>query len=260
MNRIRQAFADHTALIPFLTAGDPNLEKTAEYIAVLEKAGADIIEIGIPFSDPIAEGPVIQAADTRSLANGTSVKDIFALVRKVRQTSSIPLVLMTYANPVFYYGYDAFFEEAAKAGADGIIIPDMPLEEREEAAVPAAKQGITMISMAAPNSDSRLQAIASGAEGFVYAVSSAGVTGMRDTITTDIQQFTASIRRYTETPVAVGFGIHTPEQAKEIGRYADGVIVGSGIVQIIAEHGTEAAEPLFQYVSSLRAALDEIEK
>jgi tryptophan synthase alpha chain len=256
MSRIASAFAGHKALIAFLTAGDPSLKQTEEYVHALEQAGADLIEIGIPFSDPIAEGPVIQEADIRSLAAGTTVDDCIELVRRLRATTELPLVFMTYLNPVFHYGYERFFIAAGQAGLDGIIIPDLPFEEKGEAEAIAAAQGVELISMIAPTSEARVAMIASQAKGFVYLVSSLGVTGVRSDITTDLAPIVAAIRAVTNVPVAIGFGVHSPEQAATLGAVGDGVIIGSAIVRQIAASPETAAVDLTAYLAPIRAALD----
>ncbi|MFQ6793964.1 MAG: tryptophan synthase subunit alpha [Thomasclavelia sp.] len=254
MNRIKQAF-DQKAFIGFLTAGDPNMEKTVEYILEMEKAGASLIEIGIPFSDPIAEGPVIQAANIRALANHMTTDKVFEIVKAVRQVSSIPLCLMTYLNPVFHYGYDKFFQKCQECGVDGIIIPDCPYEESKEVIDVCTRYDVTFISMIAPTSKERTLMIAKEAKGFIYLVSSMGVTGMRNNIDSDIAGIVETIKSVTDTPVAIGFGINSPKQVKQFAKITDGVIVGSAIVNIIKEYGENAHQPLYDYVSSLTKEL-----
>ena len=251
MNRISDAFKNKKAFIGFLTAGDPYLEKTVEYILEMEKAGASLIEIGIPFSDPIAEGPVIQAANIRALASNMTTDKVFEIVTEVRKTSNIPLCLMTYLNPVFHYGYDKFFKRCQEAGVDGIIIPDCPFEESKEVSDICYKYDVDLISMIAPTSKERTLEIAREARGFIYLVSSMGVTGMRSEIATDIEGIVKEIKTVTETPVAIGFGINNQEQVKYFSSLVDGVIVGSAIVNIIKEYGEEANKPLYDYVKSL---------
>lgn len=253
--RIEEAFAHGKAFIPFLTAGDPSLDRTEAYILELEKAGADLIEIGIPFSDPIAEGPVIQEADLRALQAQTTTDGIFDMVASVRKKTDIPLVLMTYLNPVFHYGCGRFFERCAASGIDGIILPDMPYEEKGEVARAAKEHGICVISMIAPTSEDRIKKIAGEAEGFLYVVSSMGVTGVREEIRTDIGGMIRAIRSETGIPVAVGFGINTPDQAAEIAKYADGVIVGSAIVKMIAQYKKHAEHHLYTYVRMMKEAV-----
>ena len=255
MSKIAEAFNHGKAFIPFLTAGDPNLEKTEEFILEMERSGADLIEIGIPFSDPIAEGIVIQEADIRALVSGTTTDKIFDMVAKVRPQVRIPLVFMTYLNPVFHYGYDRFFRRCQEAGIDGIIIPDLPFEEKGELDGIAAAHGVDLISMIAPTSEERIQKIAAEAKGFLYVVSSMGVTGVRSEITTDLGAILANIRKATNVPACVGFGINTPEQAAEIAGIADGVIVGSAIVRLAEQYGGHAAEHIGAYVRKMKESV-----
>ena len=255
MSKIAEAFNHGKAFIPFLTAGDPNLEKTEEFILEMERSGADLIEIGIPFSDPIAEGIVIQEADIRALASGTTTDKIFDMVAKVRPQVRIPLVFMTYLNPVFHYGYERFFGRCQEAGIDGIIIPDLPFEEKGELDGIAAAHGVDLISMIAPTSEERIQKIAAEAKGFLYVVSSMGVTGVRSEITTDLGAILENIRKATDVPACVGFGISTPEQAAEIASIADGVIVGSAIVRLAEQYGGHAAEHIGAYVRKMKESV-----
>lgn len=255
MSKIAEAFNHGKAFIPFLTAGDPNLEKTEEFILEMERSGADLIEIGIPFSDPIAEGIVIQEADIRALASGTTTDKIFDMVATVRPQVRIPLVFMTYLNPVFHYGYERFFSRCQEAGIDGIIIPDLPFEEKGELDDIAAAHGVDLISMIAPTSEERIQKIAAEAKGFLYVVSSMGVTGVRSEITTDLGAILANIRKATDVPACVGFGISTPEQAAEIASIADGVIVGSAIVRLAEQYGGHAAEHIGAYVRKMKESV-----
>jgi len=255
LSNIQNAFKNGKAFIGFVTGGDPSIEKTKEFVLEMIRAGADLVEIGIPFSDPIAEGPVIQEANNRALAAGATVEKLFNLVADLRKETSIPLVFLTYLNPVFHYGYDAFFQRASKAGLDGIIIPDLPFEEQPPVREAADKHGIDLISLIAPTSEARIKEIAKTASGFIYLVSSMGVTGIRGKITTDLAAITAAIKSVTSVPVAIGFGIHTPEQAKEMSRIADGVIVGSAIVKIAANRGEEAGAHIYSYVKELKDAI-----
>lgn len=255
MSKIAEAFNHGKAFIPFLTAGDPDLEKTEEFILEIERSGADLIEIGIPFSDPIAEGIVIQEADIRALASGTTTDKIFDMVAKVRPQVRIPLVFMTYLNPVFHYGYERFFSRCQEAGIDGIIIPDLPFEEKGELDDIAAAHGVDLISMIAPTSEERIQKIAAEAKGFLYVVSSMGVTGVRSEITTDLGAILENIRKATDVPACVGFGISTPEQAAEIASIADGVIVGSAIVRLAEQYGGHAAEHIGAYVRKMKESV-----
>lgn len=257
MSKITNAFNNGKAFIGFLTAGDPTIEKTVEYILAMEEAGCDLIEIGIPFSDPMAEGVVIQDANVRALKHDTTTDDVFDIVRAVREKTDIPLVFLTYINPVFFYGYEKFFKRCNELGVDGIISPDLPYEEKGEIAEIALKNDVDVISLIAPTSKERIQKIASDATGFIYVVSSLGVTGMRSEIKTDLNAIISDIRDVTDLPLAVGFGINTPEQARNIGKIADGVIVGSAIVKIIEEHGENAGDALREYVSSMKKAANE---
>lgn len=257
MSKIANAFKNGTAFIGFLTAGDPNVDKTVEYILAMEEAGCDLVEIGIPFSDPMAEGVVIQEANVRALKHNTTTDDVFEVVRRVREKSDVPLVFLTYINPVFFYGYEKFFKKCSELGIDGIISPDLPYEEKGEIADIAKANGVDVISLIAPTSKQRIQKIASDASGFIYVVSSLGVTGMRSEIKTDLNAILSDIREVTDLPLAVGFGINTPEQATKIGKIADGVIVGSAIVKIIEEHGENATEALRDYVSGMKKAANE---
>ena len=257
MSKIANAFENGKAFIGFLTAGDPTVEKTVEYILAMEEAGCDLIEIGIPFSDPMAEGVVIQDANVRALKHNTTTDDVFDIVREVRAKTDIPLVFLTYINPVFFYGYERFFKRCSELGVDGIISPDLPYEEKGEIAEIARKNDVDVISLIAPTSKERIQKIAADASGFIYIVSSLGVTGMRSEIKTDLNSIIEDIRDVCDLPLAVGFGINTPEQSRDIAKIADGVIVGSAIVKIIEEHGENAAEPLKEYVSSMKKAANE---
>jgi len=255
MSNIAKAFANGKAFIGFVTGGDPCVEKTKEFVLEMFRAGADLVEIGIPFSDPIAEGPVIQEANIRALSAGTTVEKLFALVEDLRKVTDKPLVFMTYLNPVFHYGYDAFFKRARAAGLDGIIVPDLPHEEQPPVREAAAKRGVDLISLIAPTSEARIQEIAKTARGFIYLVSSMGVTGVRSEISADLGSIVSGVRSVTTLPVAVGFGIHTPAQAAQMAAIADGVIVGSAIVKIAAEHGAEAAPHIYRYVREMKEAI-----
>lgn len=255
MSNIYKAFENKKAFIAFLTAGDPDFETSVKNFKAVAEAGADLIEIGIPFSDPIAEGPVIQEADIRALEAGMTTDKVFDLLKEVRKDVDIPIVFMTYANPVFHYGADRFFKNASEAGADGIIIPDCPFEERHEFDEVAAKYGMDFISMIAPTSEDRIKEIASQAKGFIYVVSSLGVTGVRSEIKTDLESIVKLIKEATDTPAAIGFGISTPEQAAKMSKVADGVIVGSAMVRIVASEGVNAPEKLAEYVRKMKAGM-----
>lgn len=254
-NRISKAFENKKAFIGFLTAGDPTFDASYDNIMALINAGADLVEIGIPFSDPIAEGVVIQEADVRALKGGMTTDRAFELAAKVRSQTDIPLVFMTYLNPVFKYGYDRFFAKCAEIGIDGLICPDMPFEEKQEADDIAKSHGIAIISMIAPTSEERIKSIAESAEGFLYIVSSLGVTGVRSEIKTDLASIMESVRKYAHIPAAIGFGISTPEQAAKMSKLADGVIVGSAIVRIIEKFGENSADEIYKYVKSMTDAV-----
>ena len=262
MNRIDRKFDElkqqgRKDLITFVTAGDPDLDTTIDLVLAMEKGGADIVELGVPFSDPVAEGPVIQEASLRSLQNGTTLVKIFEMVKKLRQKTDMPLLLMMYVNTIFRFGTQRFFDLCVECGIDGVIVPDLPFEERDEIKGFADAVGVYSISLVAPTSHERIKMIAEAGKGFLYCVSSTGVTGVRDRFSTDFQEFFDAIERYTAVPAAVGFGIATPEQAKVMKQYCEGVIVGSAIVEKVAEYGTKAAEPVGSLVASLRQALDE---
>lgn len=255
MSNISKAFENGKAFIPFITCGDPDLETTASVIFAAAEAGADLIELGIPFSDPMAEGPVIQSASLRALQGGVTTDKIFDLVRDVRKNVTIPLVFMTYANVVFSYGTERFMATCEEIGIDGVILPDVPYEEKEEFASICEKHGVDFISLIAPTSAQRIAMIAKEAAGFLYIVSSLGVTGTREEITTDLKGMVKEVRDHTDIPCAIGFGISTPEQAKEMVDIADGAIVGSAIVKIVAEYGKEAAPHVAEYVKKMKAAI-----
>ena len=259
MSKIAQAFARGKAFIPFITCGDPDLETTAAAVRAAVENGADLIELGIPFSDPTAEGPVIQGANLRALQDGVTTDQIFGLVRDLRRDVTIPLVFMTYANVVFSYGAERFFSACRETGIDGLILPDLPFEEKEEVDVVASRYGIDLISMIAPTSKERIRKIAKGAKGFLYVVSSMGVTGERTNITTDIGGMLKEIRSVSSVPAAVGFGIHTPDQAAEISKTADGVIVGSAVVKLIEKYGSHAGGHLYTYVRMMKEAVSHSE-
>ena len=256
MNKIAEVFAkEKKVFIPFITAGDPSLEKTEEMIYAMEKAGAGIIEIGIPFSDPVAEGPVIQEADLRALAAGCKTDKIFAMLKRVRQNTKVPLVFLTYINPIFTYGCDKFFKNCRDCDINGVIIPDVPFEEKGEVAEYCKKYEVDLISLIAPTSEQRIKMIARDATGYIYLVSSLGVTGVRTTITTDIGAIVEQIRQVTKVPIAVGFGIATPEQAEKMAKISDGAIVGSAIVKIVAANGDNCVKPVADYVRTMVEAV-----
>lgn len=255
MSRIAEVFSKGKAFIPFITAGDPNLSITEKLIPAMAEAGADLIEIGIPFSDPVAEGIVIQEADMRALSAGTTTDKIFESVKRIRMKTDVPLAFMTYLNPVFVYGSERFIKNTAECGVDALIVPDLPYEEKEELKPYCSKYGIDLISLIAPTSKERIKTIAAEAEGFVYCVSSMGVTGVRTEINTNIGNMISLVKETKDIPCAIGFGISTPEQAKEMSQYADGVIVGSAIVKLAAKYGTDCMEPICSYVREMKAAI-----
>lgn len=255
MSRIEEAFQKHKAFIAFITVGDPDLETTERVVHAAVENGADLIELGIPFSDPTAEGPVIMEADEVALKAGTTTDKVFELTKKLRKTITVPMVYMTYANVVFSYGCEKFAQKAADAGIDGLILPDVPYEEKEEFTEVFDRYGLDLISMIAPTSEDRIAMIAKEAKGFIYMVSSLGVTGTRSEITTDISAMTDLVKKNSEVPCAVGFGISTPEQAARMAELSDGAIVGSAIIKIIAKYGKEAAGPVGEYVKEMADAV-----
>ena len=254
-NRIASAFDHGKAFIAFITCGDPDLATTAAAVRAAVANGADLIELGIPFSDPTAEGPVIQEANVRALAGGVTTDKVFGLVRELRSDVTVPLVFMTYANVVFSYGADRFIRTCSEIGIDGLILPDIPYEEREEFLPICRQYGVKLISLIAPTSAERVAMIAKDAEGFIYLVSSLGVTGTRDKITTDLTSIVREIRANTTVPCAVGFGISTPAQARAMAEVADGAIVGSAIVRILAARGKDAPDEIGAFVKSMKDAL-----
>ncbi len=255
MNRVQRVFVNGKAFIPFITAGDPSLAVTEQLVLQMAQAGVDLIELGIPFSDPVAEGPVIQAADDRALASGATTDKIFAMVGNIRKSCDVPIVFMTYINPIFTYGTDRFMKNCREVGVDAVIVPDVPFEEKEELQPYCSKYDVTLISMIAPSSHDRIRMIAAEAEGFVYCVSSMGVTGVRQEIKTDISEMIKLVKEVSDIPCAIGFGISTPEQARQMAQYADGVIVGSAIVKIIEQYGVDCVPHVVENVRSMRNAV-----
>ena len=251
MSNISKAFDHGKAYVAFITCGDPDLETTAACVRSAIRGGADLIELGIPFSDPTAEGPVIQAANERALKGGVTTDKIFEMVRELRRDVSVPMVFMTYANVVYSYGIERFCDQCVEAGVDGMILPDVPYEEKEEFAPACRARGLDFVSLIAPTSENRVAMIAKEAEGFLYIVSSMGVTGVRSEITTDIGAMVELVRKSTSIPCAVGFGISTPEQAAKMAGLSDGAIVGSAIVRLIHESGPDAPNAVREYVSSM---------
>ena len=251
MSKIKDAFHSKKAFIAYLMAGDPDLAISAEYILTAQDAGADLIEIGIPFSDPIAEGEIIQASSERALRAGTRLDGVFEMVASIKDKMRIPMLFMTYANPVFVYGYDHFFSRCVEIGICGVIIPDMPFEEQGEAKEFAGKYGVEIVTLVAPTSKERTAEIARNADGFIYLISSLGVTGVR-TEMNDLSSIVSEIKGITNVPVAIGFGISTPEQVEYYSTIADGVIVGSAIVQIIGKHGKYTKTELYEYIAKMK--------
>ena len=255
MSKIHQAFEKGKAFIAFITCGDPDLETTAAVVRAAAENGADLIELGIPFSDPTAEGPVIQGANLRALQGGVTTDKIFDLVRELREDVSIPMVFMTYANVVYSYGAERFIRTCREIGIDGLILPDVPFEEKEEFLPLCHQYGVDLVSLIAPTSENRIAEIAAEAEGFLYIVSSLGVTGTRSEITTDLASIVSVVRRHSKIPCAVGFGISTPEQARKMADVSDGAIVGSAIIKILEKYGRDAAPEVGKYVRSMKDAL-----
>lgn len=255
MSKVAQAFANGKAFIPFITAGDPSLPITEQLVLEMAGNGADLIEIGIPFSDPVAEGLVIQRADERALAGGVTTDKIFAMVASIRKVCDVPLVFMTYANPVFSYGSERFLKNCQAVGIDALIVPDLPFEEKAEFQPYCSRYGVDLISLIAPTSQARIRMIAGEAQGFVYCVSSLGVTGVRQEITTDVGEMVRLVKEVKDIPCAIGFGISAPEQAAAMAKVADGVIVGSAIVKIVEEHGENCIPHVVDYVKTIKKAL-----
>lgn len=255
MSNIKKAFENKKAFIAFITCGDPDLNTTADAVLAAVENGADLIELGIPFSDPVAEGPVIQKANLRALKGDITVDKIFSFVEKIRNQVSVPLVFMTYANVVFSYGAKRFISTCKKIGIDGLILPDLPFEEKEEFLPFCRKYDVDLISLISPTSKNRISMIAKEAEGFIYIVSSLGVTGMRSEIKTDLVSIVETIRKNSNIPCAIGFGISTPAQAKKMADLSDGVIVGSAIVRLLEEYGKEAPKYIGEYVKSMKETM-----
>ena len=258
MIKIKDAFQNGKAFIPFITCGFPNPELSVEIFKAAVEGGADLIEVGIPFSDPIAEGPVIQEADMVALEAGVTTDTVFEIVEKVRKTVRIPMLFMTYANVVFTYGIERFCKRAQELEVNGLILPDIPWEEREEFAGICRKYDIDFIPLIAPTSHERIRGIAKDAEGFVYVVSSMGVTGVRENITTDLSTMVKMVKEEGNINTAIGFGIATPEQAKAMASIADGVIVGSALIKVIMNHGDDAADQVKAYVKSMKDAIRDL--
>ena len=258
MSKIHQAFENGKAFIAFITCGDPDLETTAGVVRSAAVNGAELIELGIPFSDPTAEGPVIQGANLRALSGGVTTDRIFGLVRELRRDVSIPMVFMTYANVVYSYGAERFIRTCSDIGIDGLILPDVPYEEKEEFLPLCHEYGVDLVSLIAPTSENRIARIAAEAEGFLYIVSSLGVTGTRSEITTDLASIVSVVRQHAKVPCAIGFGISTPEQARKMAAVSDGAIVGSAIIKILEKYGRDAAPEVGKYVRSMKDALKDL--
>ncbi|MCR5012826.1 MAG: tryptophan synthase subunit alpha [Lachnospiraceae bacterium] len=256
MSKISQAFKNGKAFIPFITCGDPDLETTKKCVLEMIKAGADLVELGIPFSDPTAEGPVIQEANERALKAGVTTDKIFDFVKDLRKETDVPMVFMTYANVVFSYGSERFMKNCKEVGIDGVILPDLPYEEKEEFLPVCHEYGVDLISLIAPTSKDRIAMIAKEAEGFIYLVSSLGVTGMRSEITTDLDSIVKLIRENSKVPCAIGFGISKPEQAAKMAAISDGAIVGSAIIKLINEDKDTAPQRVGEYVKQMKDAVD----
>lgn len=255
MNKLQEIFSNGKAFIPFITAGDPTMDITEQLVLEMAKAGADLIELGIPFSDPIAEGPVIQEADIRALSAGATTDKIFAMMKRIREVCAVPIAFMTYVNPIFTYGADRFLKNCKEVGVSAVIVPDLPFEEKEELHPYCSKYGITLISMIAPTSNDRIRMIASEAEGFIYCVSSMGVTGVRKEIGNEAREMIKIAKEAKDIPCAIGFGISTPEQAGKMAQFSDGVIVGSAIVRIVAQYGVDCVPHVAEYVRAMKNAI-----
>lgn len=252
MSNIKKAFEQGKAFVAFITCGDPDFETTAAAVRAAVANGADLIELGIPFSDPTAEGPVIQGANIRALSGGVTTDKIFDLVRDLRTDITVPMVFMTYANVVFSYGAETFISTCKEIGIDGLILPDIPYEEKEEFLPICHKYDVDLISLIAPTSENRISMIAKEAEGFLYIVSSLGVTGTRSEIKTDLKSIVDVVRQNTDIPCAIGFGISTPEQAGKMAAISDGAIVGSAIVKLIEKYGKESPKYVGEYVKAMK--------
>lgn len=259
MSKIRKAFENGKAFIPFVTGGDPTLDVTEQLLYAMQDAGADLIEIGIPFSDPVAEGIVIQEANERALEAGCTTDKLFDMILRARQKVTVPMVFLTYVNPIYTYGKEKFMKRCVECGMDGIIVPDLPYEEKEELSGVCEQYDVDLISLIAPTSHDRIRMIAKEAKGFVYCVSSLGVTGVRSEIKTNIAEMTKMVKEETDVPCAVGFGISTPEQAAAMARVSDGAIVGSAIVKLVAKHGENAVSAVAQYVREMKEAVTTID-
>lgn len=257
MSNLTEIFKNHKAFIPFVVADDPDFDTTVANIVALADGGADIVEVGIPFSDPIADGAVIQAADLRAFASGVRTKTVFDIIAEARKQTTVPIVFLTYLNIVFKYGYDAFCQKCQALGVSGLVIPDMPYESKAEIMPAANKYGIDIIPLITPTSGHRIEKIAKNATGFIYVVSSLGITGERNEFFNGLKDLVSEIKNYTDVPTAIGFGVHTPEQAKTMASIADGVIIGSAIVDIVAREKQAAPKAVEAFTKAIRSAMDE---
>lgn len=260
MTKLEQVFTKGKAFIPFITAGDPTLEITEQLVLEMAAAGADLIELGIPFSDPIAEGQVIQDADSRALAGGTTTDKIFAMVGRIRKSCNVPIAFMTYVNPIFTYGTEKFMKNCQEVGINAVIVPDVPYEEKDELLPFCSKYGIHLISMIAPTSNNRIRMIAGEAQGFIYCVSSMGVTGVRQELGSDVEQMIKVAKEVKDIPCAVGFGISNPEQAVRMAEFSDGVIVGSAIVKIVEQYGLACVPHVVEFVHLMKNAVNKLSR
>ena len=258
MNKLHQVFANGKAFIPFITAGYPTLDITEQLVLQMAGAGADLIELGIPFSDPVAEGPVIQAANNHALSRGATTDKIFTMVGRIRESCNVPIAFMTYVNPIFAYGTDRFMKNCQEVGIDALIVPDVPYEEKDELLPFCSKYDVNLVSMIAPTSNDRIRMIASEAKGFVYCVSSMGVTGVRQEIGNNVEQMIRLVKKVKDIPCAVGFGISTPEQATRMAKFSDGIIVGSAIVKIVEQYGEDCVPYVVEYVRTMKNAIIKI--
>lgn len=258
MSNLKTIFNNHKVFIPFVVADDPDFDTTVANVLALAAHGADIVEIGIPFSDPVADGPVIQEADLRAFQNQVTPDKIFTMVAEIRKQSDVPIVFLTYLNIIFKYGYDRFCQKCRELNIEGLVIPDMPYESRDELQPFAQKYDIDLIPLITPTSAHRIPKIAASATGFIYVVSSLGITGQRDSFDAKLADLVAEIRKYTDVPTAIGFGVHTPEQAQHMATIADGVIIGSKIVDLIARYQQTAPEKIAAFSEQIRQALNQV--
>lgn len=256
MNNLQQVFQRGKAFFPFITAGDPTMDITERLVIQMAQAGADLVEIGIPFSDPVAEGEVIQRADARALTGGVTTDKIFEMVGRIRKTCNVPIAFMSYVNPIFTYGTERFMKACEEVGVQAVIVPDVPFEEKNELLPFCGKHNVALISMIAPTSSDRIRMIASEAQGFIYCVSSMGVTGVREEIGADVKEMIRLVKEVSDIPCAVGFGISTPEQAAKMIEFSDGVIVGSAIVKIVEQYGTDCIPHVVNYVRMMKSAIN----